>query len=442
MFLPVFHRACQPMAARGQDTMHCRPLVPLRRPWRALALAAALVAGPAASQEGVADSLLQAGYAALEAGDTSAAAAAFEKAAGARPLAPRPRVEWGYALLALDQPDEAATQFEHALRLDPGAVEPTDLGHLYFRLGRMVEAADQFEAALRVHPDDAATALQLAYVYARQDLRRKAHRQFARVAQSPDPEASALAQAELDALDGRFDSGAWTAELYLAPLYQERFDVATVPLIARVGVVLDRPLGLQLYGSVRASRDTRSASGERPQIFSDNVVVGALGLRAKPSVHSPTVYVEAGPAIALVANEATPDGLDVRGGLYEARRWDEGGPGDLVGDLYVDLSYYSRYENGIGYLQVRPGLRLLRASAGAVDLYTGFGMVADTRGLYYNNVVEGSLGLRWVLPATDRVALRAEYVRGWQTVTTGAPSDTYDDVRVLLVLSSARILSR
>lgn len=318
--------------------------------------------------------------------------------------------------------------------MDSAAAPHEDLGYLYLDLGRDREAAEHFE---RVAPDDAQIALQLAYLYDRLGEAGDARRQFRYAAGLPDGEVSAQARAELEARDGRPQRGAVLGEVYLAPLYQSRFSYVVASSVARVGYVLDRATGLQAYGTVRGTLDSRSTGGLQPQIFADNAVVAGLGLRAQPlGLGGPTVYGEAGAAASLVDNDATADGLDVRLGVYDFRRWGGGRAPGFVGEVYYDASYYSRYRNAIGYVQARPGLRLARGPAGAVDAYAALAAVVDTRGLSFNNVVEGGPGLRWTLGETG-LQLRAEYVRGRQFGTGGSPAVTYGDARLLVVFSRA-----
>lgn len=386
------------------------------------------------AQDAPSDSLLNVGYAALQAGDSLRAVGAFQQAAQAAPTQPRPRLELGYLLASLDRASEAVDELERAAALDPASAPHKDLGYLYIDLGRDREAAGHFE---RVAASDATAALQLAYIYERLGETSKARRQFQYAASLPDDEVSAQAQAELEARDTRSQAGTVLAEFYVAPLYQSRFSYVVASSVARVGYVLDRASGLQAYGIARATLDSRSTGGLQPQIFADNAAIVGVGLRAQPlGRRGPTAYGELGAAVSLVDNEATGDGLNVRLGVYDFRQWGGDRVLGFVGEVYYDASYYSRYGNAIGYVQARPGVRLAQGGAGAVDAYAALAAVVDTEGLSFNNVVEGGPGLRWTLGRTG-LQVRAEYVRGRQFEIGGSPALTYGDARLLVTYSRA-----
>ncbi|CAA9353635.1 MAG: hypothetical protein AVDCRST_MAG11-3681, partial [uncultured Gemmatimonadaceae bacterium] len=239
---------------------------------------------------------------------------------------------------------------------------------------------------------------------------------------------------------GDLGRGALFTELYAAPVYQTRFSNLVAPVVVRSGVAaLERPRAAA-YASVRLTRDTRSVGGVQPQIFSDNAVIPALGVRVQPVRRGPTLYSELGASRPLLATPDARTRADYRGGGYYSAQWGAGAaPGRaprLVGDVYADASYYSRFDNAIAYVQLREAVRLREWGGGWAELYGRAGAVGDTRREFYNNVGEVGAGLR-VLPwRAAGASLSAEYVRGAYWVRSTAPAAApYGELRAMVVVS-------
>ena len=67
--------------------------------------------------------------------------------------------------------------------------------------------------------------------------------------------------------------------------------------------------------------------------------------------------------------------------------------------MYTSVGYYSRYDNVIGYLDARAGLRMLEVARTTGDVYVKAGLVRDSHKDYYNNVIEWGAGARVTPPA-------------------------------------------
>jgi hypothetical protein len=356
---------------------------------------------PLHARQAPADVHLDRGYAHLAAGRVDSAVAAFRAAVQAEPERAQARAELGYALLRADRPDEALVEF----------IELT-----------------------RLRPDDAAAWLQRGYLHAQLGEAPAARAAWERASGGLPADAAARAAAELAAAAPALRAGAGFLELYLAPQYHDRFGNFIATGHFRAGMVLNTQPRVELYGSVRATRDTRSTAGAVPVIYSDNVVVPAAGVRLLPLPWL-ALLLEAGVALPLDGGVRTDEArLDVRAGGFVARSWAPAEPGGSgrVGELYADALYFSRFDdNVIGSLQYRDGYRL-GGRAAAFDVYARGGVVGDVRGDVGNRIAEAGVGVR-IVPAGLGGWLGAEYVRG-RYLHDIAGRD-YGDLRILLIVS-------
>jgi tetratricopeptide (TPR) repeat protein len=399
---------------------------------------------------------LNAGFAQRRNGDLASAVRSFERAVAADSTVAVARFELAYALLAVGRKPDAIAHLEGGVRADPANTEAfRQLGYLYAEAGQLdasLRAFDTAGARGALRPRD---RLQVGYVHARRGDGAAARRAFALAAVTDDSLVANAARAALaqsaastpPAPTGRVKF----AELYAAPLYQSRFSNAIAQGVARTGIVLGGSARLSPYASLRGSRDTRSTGGRQPVIFSDNVILPALGVRVQPLPgldDALQLYAEAGPALALVdAGAPRRTTSDVRAGGYYNRQWRAGapGPGDrtplaLVTDLYVDASYYSRFDDDvIGFAQLRESVPVLDVSGRGADVFARVWTVADTRRVYYNNAVETSAGVTLFAERARRAFVMIEHVRGTYHVAPGAGVDRrYRDTRATLVISDFR----
>ena len=324
-----------------------------------------------------------------------------------------------YALLAINSP-EAPSLFERAVELDSSNVlVRKQLGYLYQGNGKFEEALRQFVAADRMQPSDS-TKLQVAYVLSAlgrtpeatellhtlqlspyQDIRDRATNQLA----SSSPTGSA--------------AESWT-RVYAAPYYDTRWNTTFFQINFERGYSLTSDRKVGAFGTVMYSGDARSTGGQAPAIFSDNAIIFALGLRLQP-LTGLRVSIQQGVAFDLIdrRSSSSPRG-DFRAvgvyawGIYAPHMYhaDLKVPGRPFADLYSSFGYYSRYTNGIGYIQGRAGLRMIEVAKTVADVYARADIVRDTEKQFYNNQSEGSVGAR-IIPNVDwGLYLVGEFHRG------------------------------
>ena len=106
------------------------------------------------------------GDALLEAGDARAAIPHLEQAVRLDPEFPGARNNLGSALGLVGRYDEAAAQFQAALRTHETVDAHFNLGHIYATQGRMDEAIRECEAALRIEPSHYESNAQLGLALA------------------------------------------------------------------------------------------------------------------------------------------------------------------------------------------------------------------------------------------------------------------------------------
>jgi len=307
---------------------------------------------------------------------------------------------------------------------------------------RSRDALELFERIHRNDPKDAATTLQLGYLYASANRPRDAKQMFAMARQDSDPVVKTQAKAGWD--QARRDSRPWFASIYAAPFYQSRFSNEINPVIASIGLKTSRYF--QPYVGLRFTRDLHSRSGTLPRILSDNSAVLSAGIQIPLANTGITAFAEAGIAINLLDQgpRAIPD---YRAGLRWFRPWGHvlAGPRaghqpiSMTGSAYADVAYYTRYDdNIIGYLQLREGVNLPAPRVLPMQLLAAVNFVKDSRGQFYNNVAEAGpalrIGLFRVLPG---LSMEAQYLRGFYVThdLSNPYGPRYGDFRVFLIWS-------
>jgi Tfp pilus assembly protein PilF len=401
-----------------------------------------------------ATALLNEGYQHLRQNDYERAIASFKRAVAADPTNGRARLDLAYTLLTVGRDGEAIESFKAAVQLDPDNIQVrSQLGYLYIQHGRTRDALQEFLVVEKLDPTNYQVKNQLGFLYDKLGDKEQAREMFTEALASTDEQITDKARQALSNLSPAQTSRAGTivSEFYAAPFYQSRFNNVIAPLIIRNGIVLETSRRVEAYTSIRFTHDSRSVGGSAPQIYSDNFVVTGLGLRARPFKNSNlTVYGEAGVATNLQRSvvASVKARSDFRAGVYWTRDWGEAAdsdgltaPMDLIGDLYFDASYYSRFRNNfIGYVQAREGLRFLHWNKTSFDVYGRGALVKDTGRDFYNNLAEGGGGLRLTPYRPLGLSISAEYVRGFYfgIERRGEPnpySRQYNDFRVMLTFN-------
>ena len=339
-----------------------------------------------------------------------------------------------YALLAINSP-EAPALFARAVELDSSNVlVRKQLGYLYQANGKFEEALQQFVAADRLQPSDS-TKLQVAYVLSAMGRSSEATELLHKLQASPYPDIRDGATLQLASSSPTGSAGESWTRVYAAPYYDTRWNTTFFQVNFERGYSLTSDRKIGAFGTVMYSGDARSSGGQAPVIFSDNALIFALGLRVHP-LTGLTVSVQEGAAVDLIDRGS---GRVVRGdfravGVYA---WGIYAPyfyhtnlkllARPFADLYSSFGYYSRYTNGIGYIQGRAGLRILEVAKTVGDAYVRADFVGDTQKLFYNNQSEGSIGARLIPNVDWGLYLVGEFHRGryWNVSDTPLPYDAY-----------------
>ena len=339
-----------------------------------------------------------------------------------------------YALLAVKSPD-AVRLFEQASQADPSNVlVRMQLGYLYESQKEYGRALEQFEAAERYHPSDT-TRLQIAYALASMGRTPEADSLLRSLQETSTPDIRDAAAAQRASLSPTGSASDWWTRIYAAPYYDTRWNTTFFQLNLERGVSLTSDRKIGAYGTVMYSGDARSSGGQAPVIFSDNSLIFGLGLRAHPFAGF-AVSVQEGLAVDLIER---PTSSRVRNdfravgiysyGIYTPfnRHPDLQTPFAPFADMYASFGYYSRYQNGIGYLQGRAGLRVIEVSKTAADVYLRGDLVRDTEKQFYNNEIEGSVGVRLIPDVDLGFYLAGEFHRGtyWSVSDAPIPYDSY-----------------
>jgi hypothetical protein len=351
----------------------------------------------------------------------------------------------GYAAVA-ENPAEAISIFEEIVRDHATNVQARrQLGSLYVSAGRTEEALEQFRASDTLCPSDT-TKLQIAYLLTVLSRPAEARSTFAALEGSTDPEIRAQATKAAGVLNWTVQGGSdpWWGRFCGDPFYDSRFNNSVFRFWLVGGKYLSESRTVSAYVQGIFTRDTRSSGGAVPVIYSDSYSLTGAGLRVQP-FSGGTFDLQAGVAIGLVDQAGD---ADVRGDLrvlasYGWGRYpDPESPERLRMCLkpFVEATgmggYYSRYHNVLGFGHGKAGVRSAEWGRAYLELYVRADGVADTRREYYNNILEGSLGLRLVPDFAWGVQILAEYHRGlyWDGSLPTSPYDRwYSSGRLMIV---------
>ncbi|MGE5146829.1 MAG: tetratricopeptide repeat protein [Candidatus Eiseniibacteriota bacterium] len=375
-------------------------------------------------------------YYQLRQSDPAAARAALERAVASGPGDQRALLELGYLDLSAEHWQAALDAFTRALAVGPETPAlHKQIAYLLVRLERPAEALAHFFRAEALGDRDPAAGMQAAYLQDGLGQKHAARERFAALERSDDPKVRKDACRALSNLRG-YEAPALPqplfAELDAEPFWQTQSSLGVGALTGRAGVVVERAHELEVYGSARYTQDDRSGVRDAgPIIYYDNVAVFAGGIRGKPVPQIPvSLFVEGGAAYDLIDRESTRWREDLRGGALVYWGWglESACPGGLsfpfrpVVDVYGEMVYYSRYQDGIGVLRVRPGLRLVETDDWALDGYVKLFGGLDTQGETFNNLIEVGPG---IVITHQRSGLRLRNEFTGRFFTDGTSDSTY-----------------
>jgi Flp pilus assembly protein TadD len=399
------------------------------------------------------------GFAYLAADELQTAATEFKQVYAEHPEAFGVALQLGYLSQQVHRDDDAKKYFEAVARDAPAALSAqatkalvelrsTQLhdrkqhGYELLAENRNREALTIFEGIHDDDPSDSAVTLQIAYLYASGGRTSKAKLMFAEAGKDADTEIARQANAGLEQLDR--DSKFWFASFYAAPFCQSRFSNEISPANAKIGLNLSRYF--QPYVGLRFSRDIRSKAGTLPESYSDNSAVLSIGVQSALWHTGAVLYADAGTAVNLIGEKPLV-ASDYRVGIDWFRSWgatlvhtgDASHSISLTGSAYVDGGFYSRYNhNFIGNVQVRGGINLPTTWVLPMQLLAATNLVRDTNGNFYNNVIEFGPALRISpLRHVPSLSFEAQYLRGFYIANdpTNPYGARYSDCRLFLIWS-------
>lgn len=370
---------------------------------------------------------LELGYIAERQADERAAADAFRKCVGG----PSPELaqEAQRELAQLEHRDEPAQSAQPASQgvtsSETSASGLLELAYKQKAAGQSQRAEATFRAAAHAGADAQVIALELAYLALDRHDVAQAKLELQGAARGPDAARRKQAESELAGLE----SGASSGGHLWADLYAEAFGWSRrigaeqnqdlVPMLRlRAFYTPLLALDVSLYAVGQITRDLASrgaANGGLPLIYADNSALVGGGLLWRLWGRRLGLFAQIGPAFELLDGTGQRVRLDARVGAHLGLESSECSPAARSGsawsfatcqELYAEATYVNRYDNDvIGFARGRSSVRF--AITGPIEWQvTGELRVAkDSNNEYYNNFVDGGLGLRLRLLAPVRIEL-------------------------------------
>lgn len=342
----------------------------------------------------------------------------------------------GYEAIVTD-PAEAISIFEQIVRAhSTNVIARKQLGSLYIGAGRTEDALEQFRVVDILSPSDT-TKLQIAYLLASLGRNGEAQLAFDGLTTSSESRIREQASSASAVLAWVARSGAypWWGRVSGDPYYDSRFNNTVFRFSLMGGAYLTESKMMSAYATGLFTRDTRSTGGAVPVVYSDSYFLVGGGLRLQP-LPGATIDLQGGLAIDLIGKPEEPEArADVRAlasygwGLYPAPAAPE--RLRMTFKPFVEAmalgGYYSRYSNVLGFGHAKTGARVVEWNRAYTELYLRADIVADTRREFYNNILEGSIGLRVIPDFAWGLQILAEYHRGmyWDTSLPTTPYDRY-----------------
>ena len=333
------------------------------------------------------------------------------------------------------EPTEALPLFEQAASMDLGNISiHNQLGYLYLSLNKTEESLRQFQVSDSLQPSDT-TKLQIAYILISLNRNPEADKILLQLISSTHSDIRESAENQLKVSPTSPMFSKWWTRIYLSPYYDTRWKTSIYFGNIEQGYYLKDDKKLSAFGFLLVSGDGRSERGLAPAIFSDNVLIAGVGIRVEP-FYGFQLHAQQGIAFDLVGDSASskPKGDFRAEAIYNNGIYPDFSLHNNVRmtlspllDVYSSFGYYSRYNNNIGYLQGRAGVRALEISYSAVDIYLKGGLAIDTKKEFYNNLCEGGFGFPIMPNVNWGLYIIGEYQRGlyWDVGDSTNPYDKY-----------------
>jgi hypothetical protein len=348
-------------------------------------------------------------------------------------------------------PAEATPLFERAVVLDPSNIlARRQLGYLYLSQQKNALSLEQFQASEQIHSSDS-IKLQIAYLLISLGRVEEGRKAFAGLKSSVYPDIAEKASDELDAAspDNLSASRFWT-RIYADPYFDTRWNSTFINVNFQDGYYFADDQKVGGYGVIALSTDTRSSGAGVPVIISDNSLLVGAGIRVNPFPGFSAI-VQEGAVFDLIQSGSSGD---VKNDFRIVATYANGiyAPFNLHRDVklpfasfvdgYSSLGYYSRYKNVIGSFQLKGGLRALEVSRTVVDVYALGNIVRDSEQEFYNNILEGGIGIQCTPNMNWGLHVLGEYRRGnylnvsdkTRQARSGLYNQSYDSFRLMVIL--------
>jgi hypothetical protein len=290
-----------------------------------------------------------------------------------------------------------------------------EMAYLLLRINEYKESIPYLKKAYTLHNNDPEIALQIAYTYDHLKETDSAEEYYTIAVNGSDPFISEKAQAELDAKRGAEEDASAAAdadkekkcegifdrqflEFYADSVYYNRFTNWVFSIDLKLGVSVDKNKRHQVYAWLWQVKDTKSAGGTTPAIFSDPVAIVSIGYRYRLIKDKYAfLYANFGEAYDLIYRNRSISRGDFRAGLYFYDSWKNNFtlPGlsrgcylRRIGDIDFNFTYYSRYRYWIGYAAWREGISLYDTKCSGLNVYLRQFLAFDTVGEFFNNIYE------------------------------------------------------
>lgn len=307
--------------------------------------------------------------------------------------------------------DQAKEKLIKLVKADPtNDIYNMELVYILLREGEYSESIPYLLQAYEATGRDPEIALQIAYTYDRMKDEEKALEYYQIAADGEDPVIQKRAEEEIEVKEEAAAAAnqeekkepSWFLdrnflEFYADTVYYDRFTNWVFIVDSKIGFDLDCCNRHQAYVWFWHVKDTKSAGGTTPAIFTDNVMIVSLGYRYRLLKDKYAfLYANFGEAYDLVYRNRPLTRGDFRGGLYYYDRWEKWRQVPCnrscyfqqVGDVDFNFTYYSRYRYWIGYLSWKEGINLLPCKETEFNIYCRQFLAFDTKGEFFNNVYE------------------------------------------------------